>query len=100
MISLNEQITAAQDYAESIVTTIREPLLVLDKNLRVMRANSAFYDVFKFHKQEMEGCKIYDMGNKQWNIPELQKLLEDVLPFKAKVTNYEVAHCFPTLGSG
>lgn len=98
LISLNEQVTTARNYAESIITTIQEPLLVLDKNLRVKTANNAFYKVFHVTEEETEGTLIYDLGNKQWNIPPLRKLLEEILPQKTKFADFEIRHSFPTIG--
>lgn len=98
LISLNEQVTAAKHYAESIVATIREPVLVLDKDLRVKTANTAFYTTFRVKEQETEGVLIYDLGNKQWNIPQLRLLLEEILPEKTSFRDFEVSHKFPLLG--
>jgi len=70
----------AQEFAENIVETVREPLLVLDADLRVWRANRSFYQTFKVTAAETEKCLIYDLGNGQWNIPELRRLLEEILP--------------------
>ena len=96
--SLNEQVTEARDYAEAIVSNIREPLLVLDKNLRVQTANNAFYKTFKVNELETEGVLIYNLGNKQWDIPGLRMLLEKILPGKSKFNDYEVTHIFSTIG--
>jgi len=98
IISLNEQVTEARDYAEAIVATIHEPLLVLDKNLRVKTANAMFYKTFLVSEQETEGQLIYELGNKQWNIPQLATLLEKVLPQKTTLKNFEVANNFPGIG--
>ena len=98
MISLNEQVAAARNYAESIVANIREPLLVLDKNLRIKTANKSFYTTFRVSEQETEGVLIYDLGNKQWNIPELRTLLEKILPEKSIFNDFEVTHFFPVIG--
>jgi two-component system CheB/CheR fusion protein len=98
MISLNEQIAAARNYAESIVANIREPLLVLDKNLRIKSANKSFYTTFKVNEQDTEGVLIYDLGNKQWNIPELRTLLEKILPEKSIFNDFEVTHSFLVIG--
>jgi two-component system, chemotaxis family, CheB/CheR fusion protein len=98
MIGLNEQIVEARNYAESIVANIREPLLVLDKNLRIKTANNAFYKTFQVHEQETEGVLIYDLGNRQWNIPELRTLLEKILPEKSIFNDFEVSHTFSTIG--
>jgi len=96
--SLNEQVNAARYYAESIVTTIREPLLVLNKNLRVKTANSAFYKTFRVNELETEGLLIFDLGNKQWNIPALRTLLEEVLHEKKNFIDFEMSHDFPSIG--
>ena len=98
LVSLNEQITDARNYAESIVATLYQPLLVLDKNLRVKTANKAFYKTFKISEKETEGILIYDLGNRQWNIPELRTLLEEIMPEKIQVKDYEVAHNFSGIG--
>jgi two-component system, chemotaxis family, CheB/CheR fusion protein len=98
MISLNEQVTEARDYAEAIITTLREPLLVLDKKLRIKTANDSFYKSFLVNEQETEGKLIYDLGNKQWNIPALRTLLEKILPEKTKFSDFEVNHIFPNIG--
>ena len=88
----------AREYAESIIDTVREPLLVLDQDLRVVTASRSFYGVFKVNPEETIGQLIYDLGNKQWNIPRLRELLETVLPQKTSFDNYEVEHDFATIG--
>ena len=98
MISLNEHVISARDYAEAIVTTIREPMLVLDKNLRVKSANQSFYKTFQVQEDETEGRLVYDLGNRQWNIPALRTLLEEILPQKTKFTDFEVVFSFPNMG--
>ncbi|HYI94395.1 MAG TPA: ATP-binding protein [Bryobacteraceae bacterium] len=85
-------------YAESIVDTVREPLVVLDSELRVRTASRAFYETFSVSKQETEGQFIYDLGNGQWNIPALRTLLEKMLPLAKSMKDFEVEHEFPTLG--
>ena len=98
MISLNEQVTTARDYAEAIIVNIREPLLVLDKNLRIKTANNAFYKTFRVNEKETEAVLIYDIGNKQWDIPALRTLLEKILPEKSVFNDFEVTHTFSTIG--
>ncbi|MBC7829193.1 MAG: PAS domain-containing protein, partial [Chitinophagaceae bacterium] len=98
MISLNEQVTNARNYADSIISTIREPLLVLDKNLRVQTANSAFYKTFHVNAKDTEGILIYELGDHQWNIHSLRTLLEEILPQKSNFSDFEVAHKFPNIG--
>ena len=88
----------ASEYAEGIVNTVREPLIVLDQDLRVVSVSRSFYEVFKVKPEETLGQLIYDLGNKQWNIPKLRDLLETILPQKATFDNYEVEHDFTTIG--
>ncbi|MFC1620719.1 hypothetical protein ACFL2G_00290 [Candidatus Omnitrophota bacterium] len=76
------EIKAALDYGNRIISTLREPFLVLDKKLRVISANEAFYNTFKAKKQDTIGQFFYDLDDKQWNVPELIKLLKEVLPKK------------------
>ncbi len=88
----------ARKYAESIVETIREPLLVLSPDLRVISANRTFYETFKVQPGETVGEYLYDLGNRQWDIPRLRHLLEDILPKNATFDNFEVDHQFQTIG--
>ncbi len=88
----------ALNYAESIINTVRESLIALDQNLRVVSVSRSFYDVFKVKPEETVGQLIYDLGNKQWDIPKLRELLETILPQKTTFDNYEVEHDFSTIG--
>jgi len=88
----------AREYAEEIITTIREPLVVLDTDLKVILANKAFYQTFKVNPKETTNQFIYDLGNGQWNIPKLKKLLEDILPKNNFFDSFEVDHNFETIG--
>jgi len=88
----------AKELAEDIFNTVREPLLVLDADLRVISANRSFYQTFKVAPEETEGQLIYDLGNRQWDIPRLRELLEQILPEDTKFDNFEVEHDFPTIG--
>jgi PAS domain S-box-containing protein len=81
-------------YAEEIIATLREPFVVLDKGLKVKTANDAFYRAFHVSKKETEGRFIYDLGNGQWDIPRLRRLLKK----DASVQDFEVEHDFPTIG--
>ncbi len=83
---------------EDIVETIHESLLVLDSDLKVILANRSFYDSFKVKPEETVGRLIYDLGNKQWDIPKLRELLETILPEKTSFDKYEVEHDFATIG--
>src|SRR5450759_198415 len=91
-------VTRSQEYAESIINTIRESLIVLDQDLRVVTASRSFYEVFKVKPEETVGQLIYDLGNKQWDIPKLRELMETILPQKTTFDNYEVEHDFATIG--
>ena len=88
----------AHAFAESIVETIREPLLVLDADLRVISVNDAFTDTFKVRGDESVGMPLYALGNGQWNIPELHTLLDEVLPQHAIICDYQVRHTFDHIG--
>ncbi len=88
----------ASEFAESIINTVREPLISLDQDLRVVSVSRSFYEVFKVKPEETVGQLIYDLGNRQWDIPQLRELLENILPKKAAFDNYEVEHVFSTIG--
>src|SRR6478735_8735987 len=86
-------------YADDIIATLREPFLVLDSELRVKTANRAFYDSFGVSKAETEGRLLYDLGDGVWNIPDLRKLLGEILQSQAPALHdFEVQHAFPLLG--
>ncbi|HXG38580.1 MAG TPA: PAS domain S-box protein [Bacteroidota bacterium] len=89
----------ARDFAESVIETIREPLLVLDEQLEVVAANRSFYTVFQVQPRETIGRKLYHLGNGQWNIPELRRLLEDILPSNSHFDNFEVTQEFERIGT-
>lgn len=89
---------ANEEYLSSIVQTIRESLLVLDKNLCVVSANAYFYRTFKVSENETIGKKIFELGNAQWDIQALRKLLEDVLPHNNPFEGFEVEADFPHIG--
>jgi two-component system CheB/CheR fusion protein len=89
---------AIRHFAESIIDTIREPLLVLDEKLSVVSANQSFYHFFQVNQEDTVGRFIYDLGSGQWNIPRLKQLLEDILPRNNKFENFEVEHDFPVIG--
>src|SRR5580704_10552975 len=87
-----------QTYAQNIVDTVREPLLILDTTLRVQSANRAFYQAFQVSPAETEGRLIYELGNGQWDIPDLRTLLEDVVPKSSVFNDFELEHTFPVIG--
>jgi diguanylate cyclase (GGDEF)-like protein/PAS domain S-box-containing protein len=90
--------TRTDQIFEGIVETIREPLLVLDRDLRVVTASRSFYEFFKVKPEETLGQLIYDLGDKQWDISKLRELLEKILPQQTAFDNYEVEHDFVTIG--
>lgn len=85
-------------YIKTVVDVVREPILILDKDFRVMAANEPFYRTFQVEPNETMGKVVYDLGNGQWNIPTLRKLLEDILPKHTFFKGFEVSHEFPVIG--
>ncbi len=93
-----EKIQSALNYSNDVVNTIREPLVVLDQQLKLVSANNSFYKTFKLTKSKTEGKKIYEIGEGSWNIPSLRKLLEDILPKNKEMTDYEFEQNFSDVG--
>jgi len=85
-------------YIKTVVDVVRQPILILDQDLRVMAANESFYRIFQVEAKDTEKKVIYELGNGQWNIPSLRKLLEDILPKNTFFKGFEVAHDFPSIG--
>ena len=98
MRAIEQKLKDERDYSESIIGTIRGLILVLNKDLRVISANRSFYDTFKVKEKDTKGKLIYKLGNGQWNIPALKKLLEDILPQNTFFKGFEVTHNFPFIG--
>ncbi len=94
----SEAVQRAQGLAEGIIDSVSEPLIVLDSALQVVSASRSFYQHFAVTVAETVGRKIYDLGNGQWNIPALRKLLENILPQEKVLDGYVVEHNFPDLG--
>ena len=88
----------ALHFMKTLVEVARESFLILGADLRVISGNPTFYEVFRVSPKETEGILLYDLGNGQWNIPELKKLMEEILPSKKVVRDYEVGHVFETIG--
>ena len=84
--------------AQAIVDTVREPLLVLDKDLRVVAASRSFYLTFQVNRAETQGRLLYSLGDGQWDIPALRALLEKIVPDRDVMEAYEVEHEFPEIG--
>jgi two-component system CheB/CheR fusion protein len=91
-------IAAERDYADAILRTTRDPLLILETDLRVHTANDAFYRTFGMTSAEVAGRAVYALGNRQWDIPRLRELLEEVPPRGSSFDEFEVTHDFPALG--
>ncbi len=93
-----QEVRDALEYAENIIDAVREPLVVLDGDLRVISASNSFYDFFKVKPEETEKQLIYSLGNRQWDIPKLRELLEEIIPNNAAFYDFEVKHGFPNIG--
>ena len=91
-------IKEARRFAESIVETVRDPLLVLNADMKIISANHSFYSTFKEDTNKTIGNFIYDLGNGQWNLPILRHLLENILPEKEVFNDFEVTHNFENIG--
>jgi two-component system, chemotaxis family, CheB/CheR fusion protein len=92
------ELQAARDYAKNMIATIREPLLVLDDKLRIMSASHSFYETFQVTPAATEGQLLYEIGQRQWEIPSLRQLLEEILSKSTSFENFRVEHDFPTIG--
>ena len=97
--SAEEVVRESRDYAEAIVDTVHEPVLVLDADLRVRTANRSFCDTFGAPRAETEGRLLYELGNGQWDIPELRRLLNHVLPGHEEIRDFAMTHAFPLIGT-
>ncbi len=86
------------EFFDTILGSVREPLVVLDSDLKVVKANHSFYRTFKVEPEGTEGSLIYDLGNRQWDIPKLRELFEDILPQNSAFNDFEVEHNFETIG--
>lgn len=98
MTTKTQQIDLARDYAEAIVDTVREPLVILNSKLRVLKANRSFYKIFHVNKKEIEHKLFYQLGNGQWNHPKLRYLLNNILPQKSFFQDLEIEQEFPFIG--
>ncbi|OIQ98975.1 chemotaxis protein methyltransferase cher2 [mine drainage metagenome] len=88
----------ARELSESIVNTVHEPLIVLDGTCKIVLASNSFYDSFKVSPQDTVGRQLYELGNRQWDIPKLRELLESLLPGNQVIEGFEVEHDFPVIG--
>jgi hypothetical protein len=85
-------------YIKTVVDVVREPVLILDSEFRIMAANESFYQTFQTQARDTENKIVYELGNGQWNIPALRELLEGILPRKSFFKGFQVAHEFPSIG--
>ncbi len=93
-----EDVVVMFAYAEAIVETVREPLVILNEALCIKTANKAFFDMFRVNKSETYNKCIFDIGNGQWDTPDLKKLLLEVLPKNSVFNDYEITHTFEDIG--
>ncbi len=92
------ELEGRREFAEKLVDSVREGLLILDSDLRVKQANQSFYEQFGVTPEQTEGRMVWELGNGQWDIPELRRLLEGVLPEDDAFNDYEVEHAFEGIG--
>ncbi len=91
---LNQEIQLAREFSDNIVDTVRDSLLILDKNLKVVSANRSFYNMFSTSSEKTIGKFVYELDDKKWDIPELRKLLEKIIPKSSFFENYDVEYNF------
>ncbi len=94
----SQQVEELYTYYEAIISTVQEPMLILDKDLRIKSANKSFYRIFHVTEDESIGVSLFKLGNNQWNIPRLRELMEEILPKNVRFHDFEVEHTFPTIG--
>jgi len=98
LLDRNEQLNNARQYTEGIVSTIRDPLIILDGQLRVKRATEGFYSKFNTNEKQTDGYCLFELANGRWDIPRLKELLENILPDKKELEGFEVTQVFPNIG--
>ncbi len=94
----NDLLEESYNYSQTIIATIHEPMLVLNSNLQVKSANKSFYKKFNVTSEETEGKPLFELGNKQWDIPKLHELLDSILSKNSHFENFVVTHVFPGIG--
>src|SRR3982751_5687776 len=92
--TIERKIKEERDFAEAVLDTVQEAILVLDANLVVHNANRSFYQAFQVTPRDTVHHFIYDLGNKQWDIPQLRHLLERVLPQSTRFDGFQIKHRF------
>jgi two-component system CheB/CheR fusion protein len=98
MKGVREELHEAQELAEGIVDTVREPLIVLDGTLKVVSASRSYYQHFRVVPEETVGRPIYELRNHQWDIPALREMLETVLPRDRSFEGFAVEQDIPPIG--
>ena len=93
-----QQVEELYNYSEAILSTIHEPMLILDKDIRIKSANKAFCKLFHVTEEDTIGISLFKLGNNQWNIPRLRELLEDIIPKNIRFHDFEVEHTFSDIG--
>jgi two-component sensor histidine kinase len=96
---LENELIARIEFSEKLIDSVRDALLILSPDLKVVRANQSFYDTFKVKVDETQGRYVYELGNRQWNIPELRELLEEILPKEESFDDYEIENEFEHIGT-
>ncbi|MBN2483992.1 MAG: diguanylate cyclase [Candidatus Omnitrophica bacterium] len=96
---LEQTVEDALEYANGIINTVRDSLIILDADLKVVSASRSFYQFFKVKPEDTEKQHIYELGDRQWDIPRLRELLEDILPHTTSFDDFEVEHDFPGIGT-
>jgi two-component system CheB/CheR fusion protein len=94
----NEQLAESYNFSEAVAETMHEPMLILDKYLRIKSANKAFYKKFKIVQTGTEGKLLYELGDHQWGITSLRQLLENIIQKNTHFYDYEITHDFPLIG--
>jgi len=96
--NLERDLLKAHEFADAVIATVRESLLILDSDMTVVSVNASFLTTFHVAKEEVEGRVLYTLGNGQWDIPELRNLLETILPEHTSFENYRVEHNIQGIG--
>ncbi|MCH6232868.1 CheR family methyltransferase [Cognataquiflexum rubidum] len=94
----NDLLNESYDYSNAIIATLHEPMIVLDKNLRIKTANKSFFRIFQLKEDQVDGKKLFEMEEKQWNIESLRELLEHIIPKNSSFSNFKITHTFPRIG--
>jgi two-component sensor histidine kinase len=95
---LENELIARAEFSEKLIDSVRDALLILTPDLKVVSANQPFYDMFQVSPDETKGRYVYELGNRQWDIPKLRRLLEDILPKQNSLDDYEIEHDFEQIG--